>query len=232
MAWGNWFKEEMQLLFHPNTPVIETLWQALQVASTSLAITVFVGLPLGGLLAVRRFSGKEKAIKSINRFRSVPIFIVTVMLLLLVAKAGSASVIELLYNAEVLITVQSLFLIPVMVAQSHQYIETEWRRLQPQLRSWRMNRRQALPTLFWGVKIQVSLTVIWLLSLAVMQIAAFLIFGSILGLTNSQQYGIEVATGEAGAQPVTLVLGSLLLLFAAVVRVLIYLGGKGLKHHR
>lgn len=218
--------ETLSLLIQWDSALVETAFAALQIAVSTLAIATFVGLPLGGMLAVKRFGGKELVVTLTNYFWGLPLFVAAVLVYLILSRISSGGVLGLLHKPTIMIVAQSMLLTPMMIAMSHRYIESEWRRLRPQLKSWRMNRQQALPTLFWGSRTELCVAVAAGFGRSAAEIGTLMIIGGLLDRVIPLMTATGVEQNHPGSPALLLASGMVLLFIALIAKLLVYyIGG-------
>lgn len=217
--------QSMLLLFQWNSDLWEIILLSLRVSLTSLAIATLVGLPLGGMLAVKRFRGKQAVVVLVNSFMGLPPVVVGLFVYLMLSRIGPLGVFGLLYTPTAMIIAQAVLITPIIIALSRQHLETEWKRLGPQLRSWRMNAQQALPTLAWETRVQLSTVVLAGFGRAIAEIGAVMIVGgNIDHYTRVMTTAIALETSKGNLE-MALALGVVLLIISLLVNALVHLVG-------
>lgn len=219
------FGEAMLLLFQWDSSLWEITLLSLRVSLSSLAIATLIGLPLGGIIAVKRFPAKQALLVVINSLMGLPPVVVGLFVYLALSRIGPFGVFGLLYSPTAMIIAQSLLIMPIIIALSRQHIEAEWRYLGPQLRSWRMNAQQALPTLFWETRVQLSTVILAGFGRAIAEIGAVMIVGgNIDHYTRVMTTAIALETSKGNLE-LALALGVVLLLVSLLVNALVHILG-------
>jgi len=210
------FLEIVLSLFQWRSQLWDMILLSLRISLSSLAIAAVIGLPLGGMLAVKRFPQKSALQRLLKVFCGLPAMMVSLVIYLLLSRFGSYGVLGLLYQPTTIIFAQSVFITAIIMALTIQHIESEWKRLQPQLRSWRMNAQQALPTLFWRARIALTTVILVGFGRATADIGlVLLVGGSLEFLIPAMSAPAPFATHQSHLL-LTLVLG-LIFLFMALV---------------
>ncbi len=189
---------------------------AIMVSLLSFAITTLLGFSLGGVLAVKRFDGKQRILDYLQRISGAALILVGLLVYLALCYSNSQGVTGLMEAPAVLIAFQVIFVMPSVTIGTQKIIEVEWKQFKPQLRFWRMNAQQALPTLFWKARVQ-------LLHLAVITYGRVVAeLGGLALLCTTLDYLMRPQVMQ-GAGEATLQLGLVLLLAAATLLSLKYL---------
>lgn len=213
----------IRLLLSWDNNLWEMIWLALRIGLASLVMASFIGLPLGGMLAVKRFSAKPGLIALADRLIGLPLMVAGLVIYLLLSQVGTQSVFGLLYRPTTLIIVQAIFISPLVIALTRHCVEVEWKRLRPQFRSWRMTAQQALPTLFWEARRRVFGLILVGFRRTTLEIGLVMFIGGILSyfipsMTLSTPSGTSMDN-----MPLAFALGLLLFVFALLISTLLYL---------
>ncbi len=202
--------------FATNSKLGPLMQLAIMISLLSFAITALLGFSLGGVLAVKRFDGKQRILDYLQRIAGTVLIPVGLLVYLALCHSNPQGVTGLLETPVFLITFQMIFVMPSAAIGTQKIIEVEWKQFKPQLRFWRMNAQQALPTLFWRARLQ-------LLHLAVITYGRIVAeLGGLALLCTMLDYLLRPQVMQ-GAGPATLQLGLVLLLGAATLLSLKYL---------
>ena len=214
------FLEIVLSLFQWHSQLWDMILISLRISLVSLAIAAFIGLPLGGMLAVKRFPQRPALQRLLNAFCGLPAMMGSLVIYLLLSRLGSYGIFGLLYQPTAIIIALSILITPIIMALSIEHIESEWKRLQPQLRSWRMNAQQALPTLFWRARIALITVILVGFGRTTTDIAlVLLVGGSLEFLIPAMSAPVPFIINQSHL-PLALVLGLIFLLISLVTIVL------------
>src|SRR5437868_7900819 len=132
------------------------LWQivglSLRVSLTAVAVASVVGLPLGALLAVGRFSGRNAIVVLLNALMGLPPVVVGLAVYLLLSRAGPLGPLGLLFTPGAMVIAQGILILPIIAALSRQVVEDAWLEYEEQLRSLGVGRSRAALTVLWDVR--------------------------------------------------------------------------------
>ena len=120
------------------------LWEivalSLLVSLTAVAIASLVGLPLGALLAVARFPGRNAVVVVLNAAMGLPPVVVGLAVYLLLSRAGPLGGLGLLFTPGAMVIAQTLLILPIITALTRQAVEDAWQEYEEQLKSLGVGR--------------------------------------------------------------------------------------------
>ena len=119
----NAFSEAFALILSWNADLGEILGLSIQVSLTALLISILLGLPLGTLLAIGKFPGKQGLVTVVNSLMALPPVVVGLLVYLLLSRSGPLGVLGLLYTPEAMVIAQVILITPIIAALSHQTME-------------------------------------------------------------------------------------------------------------
>src|SRR5204863_4356742 len=127
------------------------LWRivllSLEVSLSAVLLAVLLGLPLGALLAVKRFPGRRGVIVVLNALMGLPPVVVGLLVYLLLSRAGPLGELGLLFTPGAMIVAQTILIVPIIAALARQALDDRWREYAAQLRSLGTREIQAAFTL-------------------------------------------------------------------------------------
>ena len=115
---------EMLVGFDPDLMRIVGL--SLRISLTAVLLASLIGLPLGALLALRRFPGRQLLVVLVNAFMGLPPVVVGLTVYLLLARAGPLGVLGLLFTPTAMVIAQTLLITPIIAALARQVVEDLW----------------------------------------------------------------------------------------------------------
>jgi tungstate transport system permease protein len=108
------------------------LWAAvslsLQVSLTASLIAFVLGAPLGGYLAVRRFTGRSAILVLVNALLGLPPVVVGLAVYVVLSQSGPLGTLHLLFTPLAMIIAQTLLTLPIVVALTHRATAGLWER--------------------------------------------------------------------------------------------------------
>ena len=181
-----------------------------------------IGLPLGALVAVGRFPGRQSVIVALNALLGLPSVVVGLLVYLMLSRAGPLGSWGLLFTPTAIVIAQSLLVAPIVAALARQTCEDAWRDYEEQLTSLGVSRTRAVPTLLWDSRYSLLTTVLAGFGRAIAEVGAVMIVGgNIDGVTRVMTTAIALETSK-GDLPLALALGLVLILVVLVVNAAAY----------
>jgi tungstate transport system permease protein len=193
---------------------------SLRVSLTAVGLACLVGLPLGALIAIGRFPGKQATVTLLNAFMGLPAVVVGLVVYLLLSRSGPLGPLGLLFTPRAMIIAQTILVTPLIAAFSRQIIEDADRELGEQLRSMRLSTWQRAKTLIFDTRFSLIVAVLAAFGRAISEVGAVLVVGgNIVGYTRTMTTAISLET-QKGDLPLALALGFVLIGTVVVVNVL------------
>ena len=190
---------------------------SLEVSLSAVLIATALGLPLGALLAVKRFAGRRTVIVLLNALMGLPPVVVGLLIYLLLSRAGPLGELGLLFTPGAMVIAQSVLVLPIIAALARQTLEDAWREYEEQLRSLGARELEAAFTLIWDARFSLVTAVLAGLGRAAAEVGAVMIVGgNIDGVTRVMTTAIALETSK-GDLPLALGLGSVLIAIVLVL---------------
>ena len=191
------------------------LWRivllSLEVSLSAVLLATLAGLPLGALLAVKRFPGRRGVIVVLNALMGLPPVVVGLLVYLLLSRAGPLGELGLLFTPGAMVIAQTILILPIVAALARQALEDAWREYEEQLRSLGAHGVQAALTLLWDARFSLITAVLAGLGRASAEVGAVMIVGgNIDGVTRVMTTAIALETSK-GDLPLALGLGFVLI---------------------
>ena len=184
---------------------------SLEVSLSAVFLATIFGLPLGGLIAVKRFAGRRAVIVVLNALMGLPPVVVGLLIYLLLSRAGPLGALGLLFTPGAMVIAQTVLILPIIAALSRQALEDAWREYEEQLRSLGAEGFNAALTLLWDIRFSLVTAVLAGLGRAAAEVGAVMIVGgNIDGVTRVMTTAIALETSK-GDLPLALGLGFVLI---------------------
>jgi tungstate transport system permease protein len=113
------FIQAFDLIFHLNAELFGIILLSLKVSGLALAIAALVGLPLGALLGLKQFPGRDLSISVMNTFMGLPPVAVGLFVYLLLSRKGPLGFMGLLYTPSAMIIAQTILALPIVASLCH-----------------------------------------------------------------------------------------------------------------
>jgi tungstate transport system permease protein len=116
------FIKAFELILHLDQTLFGIIFLSLKVSGSALLIATAFGLPVGALLGLKRFPGRDLAISSMNTLMGLPPVVVGLFVYLLLSRKGPLGFIGLLYSPSAMIIAQTILALPIVTALCHSAI--------------------------------------------------------------------------------------------------------------
>jgi tungstate transport system permease protein len=184
---------------------------SLEVSLSAVLLATLLGLPLGALVAVKRFPGRKAVIVVLNALMGLPPVVVGLLVYLMLSRAGPLGSLGLLFTPGAMVLAQTVLILPIIAALARQALEDAWREYEEQLRSLGAEGMKAALTLVWDIRFSLVTTVLAGLGRASAEVGAVMIVGgNIDGVTRVMTTAIALETSK-GDLPLALGLGFVLI---------------------
>jgi len=211
------FSEAARLIVGFDPELVAIVVLSLQVSLSAVVIATVVGLPIGAMLAVGRFPGRQAVIALLNGLMGLPPVVVGLLIYLLLSRAGPLGALGMLFTPAAMVIAQSVLIAPIVAALSRQVIEDAWREYEEQLRSLGASLFSAALTLLWDTRFSLVTVVLAGFGRAAAEVGAVMIVGgNIDGVTRVMTTTIALETSK-GDLPLALGLGIILIGLVLVV---------------
>ena len=207
---GRAFAEAFGLVARLDPQLLDIVALSLKVSLTAVVLAALVGLPLGAVLAVERFRGRQAVVVLLNALMGLPPVVVGLLVYLLLSRAGPLGSLGILFTPAAMIVAQAILVTPIVAALSRQVLEDAWREYEEQLRSLGARRVTAALTLLWDTRFSLVTIVLAGFGRAAAEVGAVMIVGgNIDGVTRVMTTTIALETSK-GDLPLALGLGVIL----------------------
>ncbi|MFQ5768275.1 MAG: ABC transporter permease [Acidobacteriota bacterium] len=206
-----------RLLMTLDTDLMEIAGLSMKVSGGAVMVATAAGLPLGGLLALSRFPGRQGLIVLMNALMGLPPVVAGLLVYLLLSRSGPLGSWGLLFTPAAMILAQSILVIPIIASLSRQVVEDLWDNYSEQLRSLGAGPARAIWTLLWDGRFSLVTAVLAGFGRAIAEVGGIMIVGgNIRHHTRVMTSAIALETSK-GDLPLALALGLLLVALAVAV---------------
>ncbi len=190
---------------------------SLLVSLTAVVLAAAIGVPLGALLALTRFPGREAVIVVLNALMGLPPVVVGLAIYLLLSRSGPLGALGLLFTPQAMVVAQTVLVAPIIAALTRQTIEDLWGEYRDELAAMDVGPLWRVATLIWDARFSLVTTFLAGFGRAAAEVGAVIIVGgNIAGYTRTMTTAIALETSK-GDLPLAIGLG--LVLIAIVVAV-------------
>jgi tungstate transport system permease protein len=209
----------LHLVAEGDPAVLHIVGLSLRVSLAATLCAALVGLPLGALLAVARFPGRQAIIVALNALMGLPPVVAGLLIYLALSRSGPLGGLGLLFTPGAMVIAQTLLIAPILAALSRQAMEQLWEEYAEQLRSFGAGPWRAVPTLLWDGRFALLTVLLAGFGRASAEVGAVMVVGgNIEGFTRVMTTAIALETSK-GDLPLALALGGILMAIVLAVNI-------------
>jgi tungstate transport system permease protein len=109
------FARALRLMLSGDPEVLGITWLSLRLSATATLFSLVVGIPLGTVLALARFPGRQLAIALVNTGMGLPPVVVGLFISILLWRSGPLGALELLYTPFAIVLAQFVIAAPLVI---------------------------------------------------------------------------------------------------------------------
>jgi tungstate transport system permease protein len=190
---------------------------SLSVSLSASLIAMVIGAPLGGMLAVSRFRGRQAIIVLANALLGLPPVVVGLAVYLLLSRSGPFGFAGLLFTPAAMIIAQVILATPIVIALVHRSTAALWREYRDLMQADGLSKVRSIQLLFLIGRGSLLTAFLAAFGRAIAEVGAIIIVGgNIRGFTRTMTTTIALETSK-GDLALALGLGLILLLLSVTV---------------
>lgn len=206
-----------QLVLTADPALLSIVRLSLIVTLSAVALAGLIGVPLGALVALTRFRGREAIIVALNAMMGLPPVVVGLAVYLLLSRSGPLGFWGLLFTPQAMIIAQTLLVTPLIAALTRQTIEDLAAEYHDELAAMNVGPFGRVGTLIWDGRFALVTALLAGFGRAAAEVGAVIIVGgNIDGFTRTMTTAIALETSKGD---LALAIGLGLVLIAIVVLV-------------
>ena len=210
----------LQLVLSADPALLAIVRLSLWVSLAAVVCAALAGLPLGALIALTRFPGREAAIVVLNALMGLPPVVVGLAVYLLLSRSGPLGSWGLLFTPTAMIVAQTILVTPIIAALARQTIEDLWVEYRDELAAMNIGPFQRILTLIWDARFSLLTALLAGFGRAAAEVGAVIIVGgNIDGFTRTMTTAIALETSK-GDLPLAIGLGIVLIAIVILVNAL------------
>ena len=214
-------KQACWLLLSGDAEVLGITLFSLQVSGTATALSLVVGIPLGILLAMKRFPGRSFAVSLINTGMGLPPVVVGLFVTIFLWRSGPLGFMELLYTPAAMIIAQVVIAFPIVAGLTMAAFQS----LNPNLRLQLLGIGASTPQLLWLLCKEARLPLLAAIMAGFGGVisevgASMMVGGNIRGQTRVLTTATVLETGKGNFE-IAIALGLILLVLTFAVNLLL-----------
>jgi tungstate transport system permease protein len=210
----------LQLVLGADPALMQIVWLSLAVSLSAVLCAAVIGLPLGALIALTRFPGREASIVVLNALMGLPPVVVGLLVYLLLSRSGPLGSWGLLFTPRAMVIAQTILVAPIIAALARQTIEDLWVEYRDELAAMDVGPVRRIATLLWDARFSLLTALLAGFGRAAAEVGAIIIVGgNIDGFTRTMTTAIALETSK-GDLPLAIGLGMVLIAIVIVVNTL------------
>ena len=216
------FIKAFELIFHIDQTLFGIILLSLKVSGTALVVATAIGLPVGVMLGLKRFPGRDLAISGVNTLMGLPPVVVGLFIYLLLSRKGPLGFMGLLYSPAAMIAAQTILALPIVTALCHSAIVNIDPIIRLSARTLGATPGQETLAVIREARYGILSAVIAAFGRVMAEVGAILIVGgNIAGYTRVMTTTIALET-DKGNFELALALGIILLMISFIINALLH----------
>jgi tungstate transport system permease protein len=210
----------LDLILRADPVLLAIVKLSLIVSLSAVACAALIGIPLGALIALTKFPGRNGVIVLLNALMGLPPVVVGLMVYLLLSRSGPLGSLGILFTPAAMIVAQTILVAPIIAALSRQTIEDLWVEYRDELDAMNVGPLQRIATLIIDARFSLVTALLAGFGRAAAEVGAVIIVGgNIDGFTRVMTTAIALETSK-GNLPLAIGLGIILLSLVLIVNAL------------
>ena len=170
---------------------------SLFVTLSATLIAGLVGLPLGALLALQKFPGRDVVVVILNGLMGLPPVVVGLLIFLLLSRSGPLGSFGLLFTPQAMILAQAVLITPIVAALTRQVVEDLWAEYRDELTAMDVGPLGKVATLLMDARFALVTILLAGFGRAAAEVGAVMIVGgNIDGFTRVMTTTIALETSK------------------------------------
>jgi tungstate transport system permease protein len=205
------------LVLSADPVLMQIVWLSLTVSLSAVLCAAVIGLPLGALIALTRFPGREAAIVVLNALMGLPPVVAGLFVYLLLSRSGPLGSWGILFTPKAMVIAQAILVAPIIAALARQTIEDLWVEYRDELTAMNVGPARRVTTLLWDARFSLLTALLAGFGRAAAEVGAVIIVGgNIDGFTRVMTTAIALETSK-GDLPLAIGLGMILIVIVIAI---------------
>ena len=210
----------LQLVLTADPTLLAIVRLSLIVSLSAVFLASLLGVPLGALIALVRFRGREGVIVILNALMGLPPVVVGLAVYLTLSRSGPLGGWGLLFTPQAMVVAQTMLVLPIIAALTRQTVEDLWIEYRDELTAMNVGPLGRVATLIWDARFSLVMALLAGFGRAAAEVGAIIIVGgNIEGFTRTMTTAIALETSK-GDLPLAIGLGIVLLAIVIAVNAL------------
>ncbi len=201
----------LSLILSGDTALFAIVQLSMLVTLSATLLAGLIGLPLGAVVALTRFPGRDAAIVLLNGLMGLPPVVIGLLVYLALSRSGPLGFLGFLFTAKAMVIAQALLILPIIAALTRQVIEDLWGEYRDEFTAMQVAPRQRVQALLWDARFSLVTILLAGFGRAAAEVGAVMIVGgNIDGFTRVMTTTIALETSK-GNLPLAISLGLVLI---------------------
>ena len=188
----------LQLVLTGDPALVAIVQLALIVSLSAVFFAALIGVPLGALIALTSFPGRDGVIVVLNAMMGLPPVVVGLAVYLGLSRSGPLGSWGLLFTPQAMIIAQTVLVTPIIAALSRQTIEDLWLEYRDELTAMNVGPLGRVATLIWDARFSLVTALLAGFGRAAAEVGAVIIVGgNIDGFTRTMTTAIALKRPRA-----------------------------------
>jgi len=216
----------LQLVLTGDPGLFAIVRLSLLISMSAVLLAALVGVPVGALLALTRFRGREVPIVILNALMGLPPVVVGLAIFLLLSRSGPLGSWGILFTPQAMVIAQTVLVAPIIAALTRQTIEDLWIEYRDELAAMDVGPGRRIVTLIWDARFSLVTALLAGFGRAAAEVGAIIIVGgNIEGFTRTMTTAIALETSK-GDLPLAVGLGLILIFIVILINAMAW----GMRH--
>ena len=210
----------LQLVLNGDPALFAIVRLSLYVSLSAVVLAALIGIPLGALIALTKFSGRQGVIVLLNALMGLPPVVVGLAVYLMLSRSGPLGAFGLLFTPGAMIVAQTVLVTPIIAALTRQTVEDLWLEYRDELTAMDLGPFGRVTALIWDARFSLVTALLAGFGRAAAEVGAIIIVGgNIEGFTRTMTTAIALETSK-GDLPLAVGLGIVLIAIVIAVNAL------------
>jgi tungstate transport system permease protein len=210
----------LHLVFSADPVLMTIVRLSIIISASAVLCGTIIGIPLGALVALTRFPGREGVIVVLNALMGLPPVLVGLLVFLALSRSGPLGAWGILFTPQAMIIAQTVLVMPIIAALSRQTVEDLWDEYRDELFAMNVGPLRRVATLAWDARFSLVTALLAGFGRAAAEVGSIMIVGgNIDGFTRTITTTIALETSK-GNLPLAIGLGLVLMTIMLLVNTL------------
>jgi tungstate transport system permease protein len=213
----------LELVLTGDPALLAIVRLSLTVSLSAVVLAGILGVPIGAVIALTRFAGREGVIVVLNACMGLPPVVVGLAVYLALSRSGPLGAWGLLFTPQAMIIAQTILVTPIIAALARQTVEDLWSEYRDELTAMDVGPLARVATLIWEARFSLVTALLAGFGRAAAEVGAVIIVGgNIEGFTRTMTTAIALETSK-GNLPLAIGLGLVLIALVIAVNALAWI---------